>query len=171
MLAGMISVPEKTIYHGIADISTYSDHELQQYKRRLGIITQEEHLITWMTVWENVVYPLRIMDLGPELMDMKFYKVAKQLGLEEVAHKKVATLSGGYRQKVAIARALVNNPEFILADEATGNVDWDDTKKVADILIQLNSQEGNTILFVTHDLHLVEYIQYKLPQARVQHLD
>ena len=76
-------------------------------------------------------------------------------------------LSGGEKQKVAIARALIHDPEFIIADEPTGNLDNDEKNKIADLLIDLNKQ-GHTILFITHDTYLKKYIQKKATTTSFQ---
>ena len=68
-------------------------------------------------------------------------------------------MSGGERQKVNMARALIHDPELIIADEPTGNLDWDNTQRVADILIQAN-RLGKTVLVFTHDIHLLNYLKY-----------
>lgn len=91
---------------------------------------------------------------------MKLKKVVDLLHMEDMLDTPVNVLSGGHKQKVAIARALINNPEFIIADEPTGNLDWEETKKVADTLLELNSH-GVTVVLVSHDVHLIEYIKLK----------
>jgi len=98
---------------------------------------------------------------------MQVKKVAHLLHLEDSLHTPVEVLSGGHKQKVGIARALVSNPEFIIADEPTGNLDREETKKVADTLLDLNAQ-GITVVFVTHDVHLIEYMKLKNPKIAVQ---
>jgi ABC-type ATPase involved in cell division len=72
----------------------------------------------------------------------------------------IQLLSAGEKQKVCLARALVHDPEFVIADEPTGNLDWEHTQQVADLLIQANTL-GNTILLITHDIHLVNYLKEK----------
>ena len=69
-------------------------------------------------------------------------------------------LSSGQKQKVSIARALIHNPEFIIADEPTGNLDREHTQQIADLLIQANN-EGNTVMLITHDIHLLNYLKEK----------
>ena len=98
---------------------------------------------------------------------MQVKKVAQLLHLTDSLDTPIKLLSGGYKQKVAIARALVSNPEFIVADEPTGNLDREETKKVADTLLDLNAQ-GITVVFVTHDVHLIEYMKLKNSKIVVQ---
>ena len=133
---------------------------MQSYRRGIGVVFQDYKLLDWLTVKENIVYPLRIANLSQEEIDQKYNYVADTLYLHKYADEKIPLLSDGYKQKVAIARALVNHPEFIMADEPTGNLDWEDTKRIADAFIDLHSK-GVTILMVTHDVHLIEYMKLK----------
>ncbi|USN55147.1 MAG: ATP-binding cassette domain-containing protein [Candidatus Peribacteria bacterium] len=83
-----------------------------------------------------------------------------QFGLEERSHAAITQLSGGEKQRVAIARALTNHPEFIIADEPTGNLDWTSTKLIGNTLIDINNL-GNTVVVITHDQHLIQHVQHK----------
>jgi ABC-type lipoprotein export system ATPase subunit len=90
----------------------------------------------------------------------RYTQILKKLNLEEIAHSTPQALSGGEKQKVAIARALIHTPAFIIADEPTGNLDWEDTQEIGNHLIQANAS-GNTIILITHDIHLLNYIKSK----------
>ncbi len=91
-----------------------------------------------LTVIENVSYPLQIYELGETIIESKVNAIVKKFHLEAIADKKVKTLSAGEKQKVCLARALIHDPEFIIADEPTGNLDRESTQGIADTLIQSN---------------------------------
>jgi cell division transport system ATP-binding protein len=84
----------------------------------------------------------------------------EKLHLEDISKATSHSISGGEKQKVALARALIHDPEFIIADEPTGNLDWEYTQEIGDILIEAN-RNGNTIILITHDIHLLNYIKTK----------
>ena len=133
---------------------------MQAYRRNIGVVFQDYKLLDRLTVKDNITYPLRIAELDDETIVDKYEKVVELLHLHKYVDTPVKLLSGGYKQKVAIARALVSHPEFIMADEPTGNLDREDTKRIADVLLDLHDT-GVTILLVTHDLHLIEYMKLK----------
>ena len=160
LLLGQVDLPVKSIYHKGDDIARYSYNEMQAYRRNIWVVFQDYKLLDWMTVKDNILYPLRIAELSSETIEEKYNYVVNLLNLHKHAETPVKLLSGWHKQKVAIARALVHNPEFIMADEPTWNLDWEDTKNIADILLDLHSK-GITILLVTHDLHLIEYMKLK----------
>ena len=167
LILGQYRTPLKMIFHGHEDMARYSDNELQLYRRRIGAIFQDYKLIPWKTVKENVIYPLTIMGQTPLNKITKLNRILKTVGLQEQKDTIVKYLSGGEQQKVAIARALIHDPEFIIADEPTGNLDNDEKNKIADILIKLN-ELGHTILFITHDTQLKKYIMKKVKATTVQ---
>jgi cell division transport system ATP-binding protein len=111
-----------------------------------------------MTVKENVTYPLSIYGIGQTVIDVKYKKIKQKYlsGFDDDALLK--TLSSGEKQKIGMARALIHEPDCILADEPTGNLDWESTQELADLLIEVN-QEGTAILLITHDIHLVNYLK------------
>lgn len=160
LLLGQVDLPVKSIYHRGDDIGRYSYDEMQAYRRGIGVVFQDYKLLDWMTVKDNILYPLRIAELSQETIEQKYNDVLDLLNLHKYVDTPVKLLSGGHKQKVAIARALVHNPEFIMADEPTGNLDREDTKNIADILLDLHGK-WVTILLVTHDLHLIEYMKLK----------
>lgn len=148
-------------------MARYGDHELQLYRRKIGAIFQDYKLIPWKTVKENVIYPLTILGQTPLSKINKLNRILKTVGLWDQKDTIVKYLSGGEQQKVAIARALIHDPEFIIADEPTGNLDNDEKHKIVDILIKLN-ELGHTILMITHDTQLKKYIMKKAKVSTVQ---
>ena len=122
-------------------------------REKIGFIFQDHNLIASLTALENVLIPLL-----PEGIDQKKYeralKLLEAVGLKERALHKPSELSAGQKQRVAMARALINNPKIILADEPTGSVDTKTGKEIMGILKQLNTNFNTTIIIVTHDLEM-----------------
>lgn len=107
---------------------------------------------------ENIIYPLLLEERPLTEIKKKYDAVKNLLDLVSIESQDIKKLSGGERQKVAIARALIHSPDFIIADEPTGNLDQESTMQIADILIKAN-QIGNTIVLVTHDQTLLNYLK------------
>lgn len=116
-----------------------------------GFVFQQFFLTPNAFVLENVVLPLKIAGIGPRERRARGMAVLKQLELEDKANNKAVNLSGGQKQRAVIARALVNNPKVIFADEPTGNLDTTTGRLVEDILFSLNKEHGITLVIVTHD--------------------
>jgi len=160
ILLGQELVPWKSVYHRWEDISKYTYDDMQQYRRQIGVVFQDYKLLEWLTAKENVLYPLHIAQLDAETIQLKYDYIVNLFKLYKYIDDPVKFLSGWYKQKIAIARALINNPEFVMADEPTGNLDWEDTKHIADTFLNLHNN-WVTILLVTHDVHLIEYMKLK----------
>ena len=158
LISGEKTPPLKSIFYKRDDIAKYDARQLQLYRRRLWILFQQEKFIDYMTVKENVTYPLSIYGIGQTVIDVKYKKIKQKYlsGFDDDALLK--TLSSGEKQKIGMARALIHEPDCILADEPTGNLDWESTQELADLLIEVN-QEGTAILLITHDIHLVNYLK------------
>lgn len=152
--------PHSMVYYKNQDLSRFSDDEVQMYRRKIGFVFQDYKLLERKTVLENIVYPLSILGAPPMHKTNKLTKIIQTVGLEKQQDTITKYLSGGEKQLVSIARALVHDPEFIIADEPTWNLDPESAKHVADVLIQLH-QMGNTILFITHNTELKQYIASK----------
>lgn len=148
------------IYHKKEDISRYNTDEMQIWRRKLGIVFQDYKLIEHMSVKDNIMYPLILYGLGENVVESKYNKLKQKYNISSIEESPVKLLSTGEKQKVAIARALIHEPEFLIADEPTGNLDWEHTEVIANLLMQAN-QSGNTILVITHDIHLVNYLKEK----------
>ena len=126
--------------------------KLPYLRRRLGIIFQDYKLLTDRSVEENLLFVLRATGWkDKQLMATHVTEVLTQVGMETKAYKKPYELSGGEQQRVVIARALLNSPELILADEPTGNLDAETGKEIMDLLYAI-SQAGITVLMSTHNL-------------------
>ena len=119
--------------------------------RTVGFVFQMHNLIPTLTALENVEVPMQGQGLGERVRRKRAKELLDRVGLADRAHHVPAQLSGGQRQKVAIARALANNPSIILADEPTGNLDSASGDEVMNVLEILHSQHDTTIMLVTHD--------------------
>lgn len=130
--------------------------QLPYLRRRMGIIFQDYKLLTDRSVEENLLFVLRATGWkDKKLMQAHVREVLEQVGMDTKAYKRPYELSGGEQQRVVIARALLNSPELILADEPTGNLDAETGKEIMDLLYAI-SQAGITVLMSTHNLQWPE---------------
>lgn len=145
------------------DMRTIKRRKLPYLRRRLGIIFQDYKLLTDRSVEENLLFVLGATGWKDKtLMKNHVREVLEQVGMETKAYKKPYELSGGEQQRVVIARALLNSPEMILADEPTGNLDSETGREIMDLLYAI-SQAGITVLMSTHNVHWPEqYVGRKL---------
>ncbi|MBQ4394495.1 MAG: ATP-binding cassette domain-containing protein [Paludibacteraceae bacterium] len=138
------------------DMTKIRRRKLPYLRRRLGIIFQDYKLLTDRSVEENLLFVLRATGWkDTKLMKDHVHEVLEQVGMETKAYKKPYELSGGEQQRVVIARALLNSPEMILADEPTGNLDTETGREIMDLLYAI-SQAGITVLMSTHNPHWPE---------------
>ena len=148
------------------DITDYTEDELAEWRTRaIGYIFQQFNLMPILTAYENVELPLLLLPLkAPQRRKL----VETALGVVDLTDRSdhyPRQLSGGEEQRVAVARALATDPQVILADEPTGNLDRNSATTVMDLLSELNHNFGKTILLVTHDPHVAEH------GSRILHLD
>ncbi|TWU28005.1 ABC transporter ATP-binding protein [Novipirellula artificiosorum] len=133
------------------DVSTISDYQLSKIRgRRIGFVFQSYNLLQQLNVLDNIKVPLQYQGLIGKDANTKCRELAHQVGLGDRLFHKPTELSGGQQQRVAIARSLVNDPYFVLADEATGNLDSKTTEEVLDLFEKLN-ESGKTIVMITHE--------------------
>jgi putative ABC transport system ATP-binding protein len=152
-IMGLLDMPSKGSIN-IADQTTDSlnDKQLAKFRnQKLGFIFQSYHLIGDLQVLDNVELPLLYRDTTAKERRKLATEALEKVGLTNRLKHFPKQLSGGQRQRVAIARAIVGNPEIILADEPTGNLDSAMGNEIMEILLQLNRNEGTTIVMVTHD--------------------
>lgn len=137
-------------------------HELNEKQRctvrneHFGFIYQFHHLLPEFTALENVAMPLLIKGSSVEEAAQRAEKVLADVGLDKRLHHKPSELSGGERQRAAIARALIHQPDCILADEPTGNLDRKNAEQAIDLIINLNKEYHTSLVIVTHDLKIAE---------------
>jgi putative ABC transport system ATP-binding protein len=154
-VAGLERVDAGTVEIGGQDLARLDEDDLAEFRgRNIGIVFQSFHLIPTMTALENVAVPLELA--GREDAFERAAAELRAVGLDNRLSHYPAELSGGEQQRVAVARALAPNPSILCADEPTGNLDEATGAQVADLIFQLRSERGTTLLLVTHDLPLAE---------------
>ncbi len=156
-LVGSLDLPTKgTIYLDNEDTSKLEESELAQIRgQKIGFIFQNFNLVPNLTAMENIMLPMMFQGISKEERKERAKELLKKIGLGDRMYHYPNQLSGGQMQRVAIARSLANNPEVILADEPTGNLDTKTGEKVVEFLEKLN-KEGRTIIMVTHDPELAK---------------
>jgi lipoprotein-releasing system ATP-binding protein len=133
------------------DLATKSDHELAHFRNReVGFIFQFHHLLPDFTALENVMMPALISGASRDVACQRASELLNRVGLAERLEHKPGELSGGEQQRVAVARALIQEPRVVLADEPTGNLDPVTAAGVQDLLIELNAERRLTLVVVTH---------------------
>jgi len=162
-LTGSLDLPTKgEIYLANEDIAGLEESELAQIRgKKIGFIFQQFNLIPNLTAKENVFLPMIFQEIEQEEREARAEELLKLVGLEDRMEHYPSQLSGGQQQRVAIARSLANDPEVILADEPTGNLDSKSKKKIMEFLKGLN-EKGKTIIVVTHDPELAEEYAKKI---------
>uniref|UniRef100_UPI004049170B cell division ATP-binding protein FtsE n=1 Tax=Flavobacterium sp. TaxID=239 RepID=UPI004049170B len=137
------------------NLKTLKERDIPYLRRKLGVVFQDFKLLSDRSVKENLVFVLKATGWSEqEEMDVKIEEVLDKVGMKGFAFKMPHQLSGGEQQRVGIARALLNDPELILADEPTGNLDPQTSVEVMEVLRKINAN-GKTILMATHDYALV----------------
>ena len=134
------------------DIFSFADNDLANYRgNRIGYLFQQFELLDNLTARENIVLPLAIHNVKPEQSKQKLLTLAERLEIIPVLDKFPSQMSGGEKQRVAVARALISNPNIVLADEPTGALDSKNAKNLMIKLALVNQEDAATILMVTHD--------------------
>lgn len=154
-LIGTLDRPDSgKMYFEDQDLSIYIDQQLAGFRnRKIGFVFQMHHLLPQLSLWENVLLPtLTDKQLQVKETLERATRLILRMGLAEVAHQKPYELSGGECQRTAVARALINRPELILADEPTGALDQKTAFNLTDLLVELNKEEGVTLIVVTHSM-------------------
>ena len=145
----------------IFNVSKMKNRELHKLRQKIGVIFQDYKLLPDRTIYENVKYTLDVINYPRRLRKEKVFKTLKEMGIFEQKDKLPNELSGGQQQRAAIARAIVNDPKIIVADEPTGNLDPKNTLLIMDILERIN-QNGTTIIMTTHDVGIVNKYQHRV---------
>jgi cell division transport system ATP-binding protein len=143
------------------DVSTLKDSQVPLLRRRLGVVFQDFKLLPRHTAFDNVAYVLRALGTPPSEVRRRVIGALKVVGLIDKVDAVPEELSGGEQQRVGIARAIVNGPNLVIADEPTGNLDPQSSEEIMNLLLQIN-QRGTTVLISTHNLGLVEQLQKRV---------
>jgi len=150
-----------TVYVAGVDIAKLSPNKIPSLRRCMGIVFQDYKLLQNHTVYDNIAYVIRTMGISSREIESRVMGALKVVGLEDKFKSKPCELSGGEQQRVSIARAIVNGPPLLIADEPTGNLDPENSKEVMQILEQVN-QRGITILVSTHDQAIVNMFRKRV---------
>lgn len=139
------------------DLTRIRRKDVPYLRRKLGVVFQDFQLLMDRTVEENLEFVLKSTGwkVGQQ-MDEKVEDVLKAVGMQTKAHKMPHQLSGGEQQRIAIARAILNDPELIIADEPTGNLDGETAEGILQLLKKINTEKGTAIVMVTHNRSIVE---------------
>lgn len=135
--------------------------EIPYLRRHMGIVFQDFRLIEKMNVFDNVAFAMRAVGANAQTIQKRVPYVLNLVGLKDKVKNKPSELSGGEQQRVSLARALVNNPEIIIADEPTGNVDPEMSHEIIELLNEINGR-GTTVLVVTHEHELVREFGHRV---------
>ncbi|QLE84847.1 ABC transporter ATP-binding protein [Shewanella sp. Scap07] len=139
------------------DIAELNEQQLIGFRRdHVGFIFQDYSLLPVLTALENVEFVMQLQGLSSAECRRRATELLTKVGLAAQMHKVPAKLSGGQQQRVAVARALAPRPRFVMADEPTANLDAQSTAELLDIMQQLNSEEGTTFIFSTHDQRVIK---------------
>jgi putative ABC transport system ATP-binding protein len=160
-MIGCIDEPDSgSIHIDDIDVTTLTDNEKSRLRnRKMGFIFQSFNLVPVLSLYENVELPLLINTaISPQERRNRIETAIEDVGLKQFIHHLPDQLSGGQRQRVAIARALAGNPDLVLADEPTANLDSTTSHKIIDLMIELNSKRHVTFLFSTHDEKLMDRV-------------
>lgn len=157
-MVGCLDIPTKGgIFLEHRDISKLSESDLAQIRgKKIGFIFQQFNLINTLSAMENVSLPMIFQNKSRDERIKRAQRLLEMVDLGDRMHHRPTELSGGEQQRVAIARSLVNDPEVILADEPTGNLDTKTGENVLSFLRRLHEEEGKTIVMVTHDSKLAK---------------
>jgi cell division transport system ATP-binding protein len=134
-----------------------SPSEVQAHRRSIGFVFQDFRLIPRLSVFQNVAFVMRVLGVPLATQQKKAFQVLKWVGLQHRMHAAPDELSGGEQQRIAIARALVNDPQLILADEPTGNLDPDLSLDIMNLFREVNAR-GATVIVATHDRELIRRV-------------
>lgn len=146
---------------GGINIANLHPNKIPNLRRCMGIVFQDFKLLQNHTVYDNIAYVIRTLGISSREIEARVFGALKVVGLEHKAKSKPSELSGGEQQRVSIARAIVNGPPLLIADEPTGNLDPKNSMEVMEILDQVN-QRGITILVSTHDHTMVDYFRKRV---------
>jgi cell division transport system ATP-binding protein len=149
------------IFYKNFKITKISSKKKRELRRKIITIFQDFKLLNKKTVFENLSLPLEILGKSKREIEKEVLNIAQKLKIENKLNQKAETLSGGEKQKVCLARGLLYNPEVILADEPTGNLDPLSTHEILEILKSLN-KEGITIIFATHNKEIVSSLKTRV---------
>ncbi|MFL4468634.1 cell division ATP-binding protein FtsE [Tateyamaria armeniaca] len=147
------------------DVRSLERDDVAQLRRKIGVVHQDVQFLDHLSVTDNVALPLTVSGRHAEAAGPDLAELMNWVGLTNRAEALPPQLSGGERQRAALARAVIMSPDIVLADEPTGNIDWEMSQRLLTLLVELNRM-GKTVLIATHDLSLIRAAKAQV-QARV----
>lgn len=150
-----------TVMIGGINIANLPSEKVPNLRRCMGIVFQDYKLLPNQSVYDNVAYVIRTLGISTKEINARVLGALKVVGLSDKIKAKPSELSGGEQQRVSIARAIVNGPPLLIADEPTGNLDPKNSMEVMQILDQIN-QRGITVIVSTHDSAMVDYFRKRV---------
>ena len=157
LLAGLDTITSGRIVLDGTDITDLREDDLARLRgRKIGFVFQSYQLVPTLTAEENILLPAELSGYDGEPR-RRAKQLLERVGLSNRAHHYPVQLSGGEQQRIALARAFITRPPILMADEPTGNLDSANGQHVLELLVQLNREEGTTLVLVTHDRQLAEY--------------
>ena len=157
-LIGALDNPSKgKVFLEGEDISLKSKNQLSQLRlHKIGFVFQAYNLIPVLSALENIEFTMMLRGISESEREKRALAVMKELGIDELAHKRPNEMSGGQQQRVAVARAIVNNPSIVLADEPTANLDTETGATLLDLMEKMNSEKEITFIFSSHDPQVID---------------
>jgi lipoprotein releasing system ATP-binding protein len=152
-ILGTLDRPDKgeVLYNGRNPFQLSEKEKARFRNEEIGFVFQFHHLLPEFTALENVMMPAIVYRQRDNSVEKRARELLENVGLTHRIGHKPSEMSGGERQRVAVARSLINNPDVILADEPSGNLDLQNSKNLVDLLLQLNQEYGNTFIIATHN--------------------
>ena len=150
-----------TLKVGKFDLATIKKRDVPLLRRSVGVVFQDYKLLPKKTVFENIAYAMEVIGEKPRNIKKRVMEVLDLVGLKHKIRSFPNELSGGEQQRIAIARAIVNNPKVLIADEPTGNLDPDNSWEIMNLLERINLQ-GTTILMATHNSQIVNTLRHRV---------
>ena len=171
IIGGLERISKGSVVVGKYNVSELDERDLADYRSHfLGLVFQFHYLLKDFTALENIFLPAFMAGVPKKEAMERAKKLLNDVGLSERASHLPSELSGGERQRVAVARSLVNNPELILADEPTGNLDPANSVMIGDLLFSMAEKYNKTLILVTHDMKLAEKgdVRYSIKSGKLE---
>lgn len=160
ILGELIADSGSVVVDGV-DVKNLRSKDVPYFRQKIGTVFQDFKVLPERTVSENVEVALAVIGLSPKEWETRVVHVLKLAGLTKQANLFPSQLSGGELQRVSLARALVVNPKLLLADEPTGNLDWETSEGVVKLFEKIN-EEGKTVIMATHNLEIVKKFKHRI---------
>jgi putative ABC transport system ATP-binding protein len=152
IMAGLDAPTSGSVVYDGQVLTEMTKNQINTFRNtKIGFVFQQFFLFPQVTVFENIAFPLKIMQVPASEIKSRVQNILSQVGLADTAHSFPSTLSGGEKQRVCIARALVTNPSVVFADEPTGNLDSETGTMIERLLFEMQKNRNTTIILVTHD--------------------